>query len=77
MTLNRFIPGDKIQQKRYNEVIAKGVITKGPFVVDNIDHYQVKWEWKEDNDFLYKLSIPEYEDLICDIPSKKYRYDLA
>jgi len=73
MTLNRFIPGDKIQHKRYNEVIAKGVITKGPFVVENIDHYHVKWEWREDEEFLYM----EHEDLICDLPSKKYRYDLV
>jgi len=71
--MSNFQINDTIEHVRLNEVIAKGVITKGPFTVDKIDHYIVNWFWTEDN---CKWKNTK-EDLICDIPSKKYRYRLA
>ncbi len=75
---NRFKEGDQIVQKKYDKVIQKGIIVKGPFVADKVDHYQVKWTWMEKEvGVSYWKNIIGDTDLICDIPSTKYRYDLA
>ncbi len=73
---NRFSIGDKIVETRFNEVIAQGEIVKGPFEVERVDHYQVRWTWKEgqlpDKEYPYRDT-----ELISDLASRKYRYELA
>ena len=69
---NRFSITNTIVQKRYDEVIALGKIVKGPMQAEGYDHYHVQWLWKERVNGLETLDII---DLICDAPSKKYRYE--
>lgn len=69
----RFKIGDSIEQTRYNEVIRKGEVIAGPWTVDKVDHYHVKWSWESPH-----YGIPErYQqdiDLIADLISTKYSY---
>jgi hypothetical protein len=67
------INNDKIEHTKLGQVIKKGIITKGPFKVYGIDHYNVKWEWDEDG-IQWKNTD---EDIISDLPSAKYRYQLT
>lgn len=70
----RFEKNDKIQLFRRKDVIRKGVIVDGPWNVEKVDHYHVKWDWVDYED---RLLIPEGKvELICDISSEKYHYEL-
>lgn len=71
----RFEKGDKISFFRRNEVIRKGEVVSGPFNVDKVDHYNVKWDWVhyEDRGFI----SPDKIDLISDLSSTKYHYQLS
>jgi hypothetical protein len=73
---NRFKPNDQIVQYRNNEVIRKGTVVKGPMRLDKVDHYHVTWHWEDE-----RHGTPEQfrrdVDLICDLISTKYRYDIA
>jgi hypothetical protein len=69
----RFEIGDKIEFVKFDTPISKGVVTAGPFNVDNVDHYHVKWEWTDDNIRWKNMDC----DLICDLSSTKYRYRLS
>ena len=69
----RFQVNDSITQYRYDEVIRKGKVVKGPFKVDNVDHYQVKWEWHH-SDWGTPKEFRQETDLISDLSSTKYRY---
>jgi hypothetical protein len=71
----RFQIGDKIELMRRNEVIRKGLVISGPFNVEKVDHYNVRWDWveKEDSMFIGQDKI----DLISDLSSEKYRYRLS
>jgi hypothetical protein len=74
---NRFKINDKIAQYRYEDVIRKGTVVKGPFRVDNVDHYHVVWDWECPT---YAAVSPEFKqdvNLICDMESTKYRYELS
>ena len=72
---NRFKIGDSIEQLRYDEVIRKGEVVKGPFRVENIDHYYVKWSWEDVKHFGKAMMFKTAEeDLICDMVSPKYHY---
>lgn len=73
---NRFQVNDQIVQYRYRDVIRKGTIVKGPFRVERVDHYQVKWEW-ECPFYAKTNSLFKDSDLICDMVGKKYRYELS
>jgi hypothetical protein len=41
---NRFKVNDSITQLRYNDAIRKGTVTEGPFDIDGVSHYHVKWD---------------------------------
>jgi hypothetical protein len=69
----RFEIGDKIGFFRKNEAIRKGVVVSGPWSLEKIDHYNVKWEWVEADERMFMS--PDKIDLICDIPSTKYHYE--
>jgi hypothetical protein len=71
----RFEKGDKISFFRRNEVIRKGEVVGGPFNVDKVDHYNVRWDWVnyEDRGFI----SPDKIDLISDLSSTKYHYELS
>ena len=73
---NRFKVGDSIEQYRYEDVIRKGTVVKGPFRVEGVDHYHIKWTWE-----CTQHGIPEMfkteTDLICDLRSRQYRYELT
>jgi len=70
----RFKIGENIGFFRRNEVMRKGVVVAGPWNVDSVDHYHVKWDWLhyEDKGFI----SPDKLDLICDLSSEKYQYNL-
>jgi hypothetical protein len=69
----RFNVNDKIEFRRFDKAIQKGIVIAGPFVVDKVDHYHVKWEWTED-----KIEWKNMEcDLISDLSSTKYSYHLS
>lgn len=71
----RFQIGDKISFFRKNEVIRNGEVVNGPFSIDKVDHYNVRWDWvhHEDRDFI----SPNKIDLISDLSSTKYHYGLS
>ena len=73
---NRFQVGDSIEQLRYNDVIRKGKVVKGPFRVEGVDHYHVEWWW-HDETFFGKDWVKNWYrevDLIADLRSTKYSY---
>tara|TARA_R110000772_G_scaffold245957_1_gene359552 strand:- start:1769 stop:2002 length:234 start_codon:yes stop_codon:yes gene_type:complete len=71
---NRFQVNQDIIQLKYDETIRKGTVIGGPFNVEGVSHYHVKWNW----------CAPEYSsnldwltpevDLISDMVSTKYMY---
>ena len=68
--MSKFKIGDRIsavrKSSRYGKIVetlATGKVIKGPFIVDDIDHYNIQWE---DNSDIFCI--------ICDIPSTKYEY---
>lgn len=69
----RFEIKDKIELVKFNKVIRKGVVINGPWNVEKIDHYHVKWEWDEDGIQWKNMEC----DLICDLSSTKYHYRLS
>lgn len=71
----RFSIGDKISFLRRNEIIRKGTVVSGPWNVEKVDHYNVKWEWVSDEDKMF--ITPDKIDLISDLPSTKYYYKLS
>ena len=73
---NRFNVNDRIQQLRYDDVIRDGKVVAGPFNVEGVSHYHVKWGWEcpdhaSTPDFLKTANEPQ---LICDMVSTKYMY---
>jgi hypothetical protein len=74
---NRFQINDEIVQYRYTDVIRKGTIVKGPFRAENVDHYQVLWQWECPHYASTPSNFKKDTDLICDMVSKQYRYELA
>jgi hypothetical protein len=71
---NRFQVNQTITQYRNEEPIRKGVVVAGPFRVENIDHYHVKWQW-EHKDHVTPANFKNDIDLICDMTSLKYYYN--
>ena len=71
---NRFKIGDDIRQYRYNQEIRKGIVTKGPWRVEGVDHYHVQWNW-QDKEYGTPLGFEKDTDLICDMTSTKYHYN--
>ncbi len=76
---NRFKTGDSIVQYRYNDIIRKGTVVSGPFNVDDVDHYNVEWNWECSSTYGNLPIFREYQfvDFICDMLSRKYHYDLG
>jgi hypothetical protein len=76
--MTNFKVGDKFAHVRKSagtdriiEILDTGTITKGPFEVEKINHYNVEWDnIKNENWANSKF------DIICDIDSKKYGYRL-
>ena len=71
---NNFKIGDDIRQFRYNETIRIGTVTKGPFRVEGVDHYHVKWNWQHE-DYGTPMGFEKDTDLISDMRSTKYHYN--
>jgi len=67
----RFQVGDKIEFVKFKDAIRKGEVVKGPFNVEKVDHYYVRWDWDVDG------MIGRNPDLICDLTSTKYHYRIA
>ena len=73
---NRFKINDKIVQYRHDLVIRKGTVVKGPFRVENVDHYHVVWDWECPHHAAVSPMFKQDVNLICDMKSTKYRYEL-
>ena len=71
---NRFKVNDAITQFKNNEPIRKGTVVKGPFRVENIDHYHVTWNWEDKEHGTPEWFKKPNADLICDMVSTKYQY---
>ena len=71
----RFAKGDKIDFLRKDEVIRTGVVINGPFELEKVDHYNVEWKWVTHEDSLF--IGPGKIDLISDLRSTKYHYELS
>ena len=54
------------------ETYNTGTIIKGPFMVDKINHYQVKWDNINPNTYPGGSEI----EMICDFDSTKYGFKL-
>jgi hypothetical protein len=67
----RFQVGDTIELVKFRDAIRRGVVVKGPWNEEKVDHYHVKWEWDVDG------MIGRSTDLICDLASTKYHYRIA
>ena len=66
----KFAINNSITQERYGRPIRKGTVKAGPFKVDGVDHYHVKWDWFAKG---YEPFGRERElDLVCDLTSQKY-----
>ena len=74
-TKNRFKMNDQIAQYRYDQVIRKGTVVKGPIRVDNVDHYHVKWNW-EHAEHGVPAAFKQDVELVCDLTTTKYKYEL-
>ena len=74
--MSNFKIGDSIAQLRYDKVIRKGEVVKGPFKVDGVDHYHVKWNW-EDNSHSAPIWAKQDLHLIADLRSTKFSFELA
>jgi len=70
---NRFQVKDSITQLRYQDAIRKGTVVAGPFNVDGVSHYHVKWNWEDKHYGTAEIFKKEIE-LICDMVSTKYMY---
>ena len=69
--MSRFKIGDPIKLIRNDrDIVRSGTVIAGPWEVENIDHYNVKWDYDEDGVTWRNMDC----DLICDYPSTKYRY---
>ena len=66
----KFVRKSKNGMVEYS-VLKKGIVTKGPFNVDGIDHYNVKWNWTDDG-IQWKNILNE--EIIADLSSLKYEY---
>lgn len=74
-SMNRFNVNDSIQQLKRNTVIRKGTVIAGPFNVEGVSHYHVKWEWECPQEATSPSNRkPNELDLICDMISTKYMY---
>lgn len=71
----RFKIGDTIEFLRRDEVIRKGVVVNGPYNLEKVDHYNVRWDWVHHEDSLF--IGPDKIDLISDLSSEKYHYRLS
>jgi hypothetical protein len=54
-----------------HEILKKGIVTNGPFKVDGVDHYNVKWNWTDDA-IQWKNILNQ--EIISDLSSTKYEY---
>ncbi len=70
---NRFQVKDSITQLRYKNAIRKGTVVAGPFNVEGVSHYHVKWDWEDKQHGTPELFKQEV-NLICDMVSTKYMY---
>jgi hypothetical protein len=71
----RFKIGDKIDFLRKDEVIRKGVVISGPWKLEGVNHYNVEWKWVTHEDSLF--IGPDKIDLISDLRTTKYHYELS
>ena len=71
---NRFKVNDQISQYRYDEVIRKGTVVKGPMRIEGVDHYHVTWNW-EHAEHGTPTAFKQEVDLVCDLVSTKYCYN--
>tara|TARA_R100000935_G_scaffold57990_1_gene93454 strand:- start:80 stop:325 length:246 start_codon:yes stop_codon:yes gene_type:complete len=76
---NYYKIGDGIIQYRHgDERIREGIVTKGPFRIENVDHYHVKWDWEHkdlQSNLPWKQNYEDDSKLICDMLSTKYHYN--
>ena len=68
-----FKVNDSMIQTRYGKPIRKGTVVKGPFRVDGVDHYHVKWNWFDKGYEPFGRQFGDGTDLVADVPSNKYR----
>lgn len=63
---------DRVSFKKWNEVLNTGTIIQGPFKIDNINHYRIKWDKITPNHYPGGTET----EMISPIDSTKYRWEL-
>jgi hypothetical protein len=63
---------DRVVFKKWDQILNTGTITKGPIMIDKINHYQIKW------DNIIPNSYPggSETELISPMNSTKYTWEL-
>ena len=63
---------DRVAFKKWDETLNTGTITKGPFKIDKINHYQIKWDNITPNHYPGGREI----EMISPMDSTKYNWKL-
>ena len=63
---------DRVAFKKYDETLNTGIITKGPFKIDGINHYYIKWDKITPNQYPGGIEI----EFISPMDSTKYKWEL-
>jgi hypothetical protein len=63
---------DRVAFKKWDQTLNTGTITKGPVMIDKINHYQIKWDTITPNQYPGGSEI----ELIGPMDSTKYKWKL-
>lgn len=63
---------DRVVFKKWDQILNTGTITKGPIMIDKINHYQIKWDNIIPNSYPGGLET----ELISPMNSTKYTWEL-
>jgi hypothetical protein len=63
---------DRVAFKEWDKILITGTIIKGPFIIDRIRHYQIKWDNIIPNTFPGGMEI----EMISPMDSTKYTWEL-
>jgi len=69
---NRFKKNDEIALLRLGQIIQKGIVLCDAIRIEKVDHYKVNWTWSADATNFKNTD----EDIVCDLPTKKYQLTL-
>ncbi len=63
---------DRVSFKKWDQILNTGTITNGPFKIDGINHYQIKWDNIIPNHYPGGYEV----ELVSPMNSTKYTWEL-